>query len=76
MNNYYLGIYTSTGQDRVKGHWKETKDEVDVETNSHLYKNQLQMRRIEVASIPQDTVKQLAVEHNCSVGEILSYVKI
>jgi hypothetical protein len=66
---YWCGLYNGG---KVRGNWKHTKDEVEAEANSNLYKNRLGHVLTDIACLPRDHVKKVAEEHGISIAEALS----
>ncbi len=69
-----LLYYRATYNNNVKGAWKLTEEEVNLETNSHLYSVKLNLTRIEIVKIKRSVVAETAKEFGVSIGDALSTI--
>lgn len=71
---YFINFYIDENGEKVRGNWKLTEEETDIERNSHLYKNRLGLRWKHTASISRSEVDRIAKEHDMSIGDVLNHV--
>jgi hypothetical protein len=76
LEKYHIGFYRhgDGSPGRVKGKWMTSAQDVRDEANSTLYARKLGYVLDDIASIEKHKVEKMAEEHNCTIGEILSYV--
>lgn len=74
MEKYYIGFYTSDGKDKIKGNWKLSEEDVQLEADSYLYKNKLGYTLTAKASIEKEKVEKIAKDRNMTVAEVLSCI--
>jgi hypothetical protein len=74
MEKYWIGFYLDENNNRVKGQWKTSEEEVDDEANSLLYAKRLNLTLVEKGSITKETVEKIAKEQNISISETLSCI--